>query len=147
MRTAALSDLGMRSSTCPVTRRQYPNVSRSFGGHIHISYNPSSSDYASDTTAIVVNGQLFFLLNGNHAEALCKAATEEGAMGCAAYFAENISCANKHSEHVMASGLCNDPFALQQIALEVFGSEAVERIATAAKALLSVSASTRESHS
>ncbi|RRV08832.1 hypothetical protein EGJ28_16330 [Stutzerimonas xanthomarina] len=134
MQSVNSKSLGMKSSFCPVTNEPSPNATRSFGSAFHISYNPRSAGYGSDTTAIVLQDRVFFVLKGDHAGALCKVAAEEGAKGCADYFAQNIDRASDLSEHLMATGLSNDPFALGPTALEVLGQEGVDRIATAAKA-------------
>lgn len=127
---------GMKSSICPVTHSPSPNVTRSVGFDVHVSYNPRSSGYGSDTTATVLSERVFFVLNGDHAEALCEAAEKSGAQGCADYFVEHIAQANKRSEHLMATGVSNDPFALMPTTVEILGQESVNRIAAAAKARL-----------
>lgn len=127
---------GMKSSFCPVTHSPSPNVTRSFGSDVHVSYNPRSGDYGSDTTAIVLRERVFFVLNGDHAETLCKIGENNGVHGCVDYFVEHIAQANKLSEHLMATGVSNDPFALMPTALEILGQEGVDRIAAAAKAQL-----------
>lgn len=126
-----LRSVGMTGSSCPVTNVRAPNVARSFGD-FSISYNPRTSDYGSDTTAIVLHGRVFFVLNGNHAEQLCFAADSKGIQGCMDYFVENIAQANQRSEHWMATGLRKDPFALLATTLEVIGQCNVDRVAQAA---------------
>jgi len=127
---------GMKSSICPVTHSPSPNVTRSFGSTVHVSYNPRSDGYGSDTTAIVLSERVFFVLNGDHAKALCNVAEKSGAQGCADYFVEHIAQANKLSEHLMATGVSNDPFALMPTTFEILGPESMDRIAAAAKAQL-----------
>jgi len=136
MNIASSTALGMKSSTCPVTRSPSPNVTRSFGSSVHISYNPRSAGYGIDTTAIVLCERVFFVLKGNHAEALCKAGAENGSKGFVEYFVQNIARASELSEHLMATGVSNDPFGLMPTALEILGQEGVELIAAAAKAQL-----------
>lgn len=143
MNSAALHAIGMTSSTCPVTRAKSPNVARNFGANLSISYNQRSADYGCDTTAIVFGGRVFFVLNGNHAVALCALAEEQGVPGCVEYFAQRIAQANGNSEHLMATGLIGDPFGLMQTALDVIGSDGVDRIAAAVRAL-AASTSNRE---
>ena len=126
-----LRSLGITGSSCPVTNVRHPNVSRSFSG-FHISYCRQSTDYGCDTTAIVLDGRVFLILNGYHAEQLIHAATEKGIQGCVDYFVENISKANARSEHQMATGLVSDPFNLLGTALEVIGQHNIDRIAKAA---------------
>lgn len=135
MRPAALASLGMKSSPCPVTGTRSPNVTRSFGTAVHISYNPSSAGYGCDTTAIVLLERVFFVLNGDHAEALCSAVAQHGVSGCVEYFVQNISQANGRSEHLMAAGLADDVFGLMPTAVEVLGHDGVARIANASKAM------------
>ena len=134
MRPAALASLGMKSSSCPVTGTRSANVTRSVGTAVHISYNPSSAGYGCDTTAIVLRERVFFVLNGNHAEALCSAVEQHGVSGCVEYFVQNISQANGRSEHLMATGLAEDLFGLLPTTIEVLGQGAVARIASASSA-------------
>lgn len=136
MTAAHSKSLGMKSSICPVTHSPSPNVTRSFGSAVHISYNPSSAGYGSDTTAIVLRERVFFVLDGDHAEALCKLSAENGAKGCVDYFVQNIARANDMSEHLMATGVSDDLFALMPDAVEILGQDGVDRIAAAAKAQL-----------
>lgn len=142
MRIATAAALGMKGSFCPVTRAPSPNMTRSFEQGFHISYNPSSSGYGCDTTAIVLQGRVHFVLNGDHAAALCTAAEQRGIDGCIDYFVENIALANKLSEHWMATGVNCDFFALMPTTLEVIGQDGMQRIAEAAKATLESSART-----
>lgn len=143
MNSAALHAIGMTSSTCPVTRGKSSNVARIFGANLSISYNQRSADYGCDTTAIVFAGRVFFVLNGNHAVALCALAEEQGVPGCVEYFVKHIGQANRFSDHLMATGLVGDPFGLVPTALDVIGSDGVDRIAAAVRAL-AASASNRE---
>lgn len=134
MRIATAAALGMKGSFCPVTRAPSPNVTRSFAQGFTISYNSSSAGYGTDTTAIVLQERVFFVLSGDHAAALCAAADQSGIAGCVDYFVEHIAQANRLSEHLMATGVNADPFSLMPTALEVLGQDAVQRIAAAAKA-------------
>ena len=118
---------GMTAARCPVTNTLMPNVSRSFG-NFHISYCRSSADYGCDTTAIVLDGRVFFILNGNHAGQLCIVADEEGIDGCVNYFVDNIDNANPYSEHLMAAKIKADPFDLHATALEVIGTHNIEKL-------------------
>lgn len=126
-----LRALGMTGSSCPVTNVRAPNVSRSFGD-FSISYLRHSTEYGSNTTAIVLAGRVFLVLNGNHAEQLIEAASACGIQGCVDYFVENITQANGHSEHLMATGLVSDLFGLLGTALEVMGQDNIDKIAKAA---------------
>lgn len=130
---SALGALGMTGSACPVTRVLAPNVSRSFGD-FSISYCRRTVDYGCDTTAMVLGGRVFLILNGNHAEQLISAASATGAQGCVDYFAENIAKANTRSDHQMATGVVSDLFGLHGTALEVLGQQNLDRLAEAARA-------------
>jgi len=145
MRTATATTLGMKGSFCPVTRSPSPNVTRSFAQGFTISYNSSSAGYGTDTTAIVIHERVFFVLSGDHAAALCAAADQSGIAGCVDYFVENIARANSFSEHLMATGVHDDPFGLMPTTLEVIGQDGVQRIAAAAKGLVPAQDRMRES--
>ena len=125
---------GMTAGTCPVTNVRTPNVSRSFG-NFHISYNRSSADYGCDTTAIVLRGRVFFILNGDHEEQLWNAATEGGVQACVDYFIDNIAHANGYSEHRMATRTIEDPFDLFSTAEEIIGHNNLDRIKHAIAAI------------
>lgn len=127
----ALGALGMTGSACQVTRVLAPNVSRSFGD-FSISYCRRSVDYGCDTTAIVLGGRVFLILNGYHAEQLIDAASVSGIQACVDYFAENIARANARSEHQMATGVVADLFGLYGTTLEVLGQQSIEKLAKAA---------------
>ncbi|HEK3716897.1 TPA: hypothetical protein SMW50_005794 [Pseudomonas aeruginosa] len=126
-----LRSLGMTGSACPVTNVLAPNVSRSFG-QFSISYLRYCPVYGSNTTAIVLAGRVFLVLNGNHAEQLIDAASTCGIQGCVDYFAENIAHANSYSEHLMATGVVSDLFGLYGTALEVMSQLGIDKIAKAA---------------
>lgn len=120
-------DTGMKANTCPVTNARSPNLSRSFED-FRISYNPSSVDYGCDTTAIVLKGRVFFILNGDHAVQLCNAATGGGMQACVEYFIDNVAHANHYSEHRMATRMIDDPFDLYSTALEIIGEDNISRV-------------------
>ena len=105
------------------------NSVKTFEGY-HISYNPSSADYGCDTTAIVISGRVFFVLNGNHKKALESIALNSGLVGCLEYFASNYKQVNHMSEHNMALGLANDPFELQTTLLDAIGETVFNAIKT-----------------
>lgn len=126
---------GMTAGTCPITNARTPNVSRSFE-NFHISYNPSSADYGCDTTAIVLGGRVFFILNGDHEKPLLNAATEGGVHACVDYFIDNIAYANRRfSEHRMATRTIDDPFDLFTTTAEVIGYDNLNRIKRASAAI------------
>ena len=129
---AALVDEGFTGGRCPVTNVVAPNMSRSFG-NFHISYCRHSPDYGSDTTALVLQGRVFFILNGFHASAMVAAAEADGVLGCVDLFVRHIEMASSFSEHMMATGLTADPFQLAKTTLEVIGVDGVNKIIAAAK--------------
>ncbi|UXH55943.1 hypothetical protein Q1Z72_01415 [Pseudomonas qingdaonensis] len=131
MRISDAAALGMKGSFCPVTRSPSPNMTRSFAQGFTISYNSRSAGYGTDTTAIVLQERVFFVLSGDHAAALCAVADQSGIAGCVDYFIEHIAQANSHSEHLMATGVNADPFGLMPTALEVIGQDGVQRIVAA----------------
>lgn len=123
----------MKTSVCPVTGKVGPNAAKSFDG-FHISYCWETRDYGSDTTALVLGDRVFFILNGNHADALISAANHEGVNGCIKYFAEHIGAANNYSEHKMATMLEDDVFNLYPTTVEIIGKGAIDIIRKAAGA-------------
>ena len=98
----------------------------------YLSYNNTDvSFYGSDTTAIVLKERVFFLLNGDHRQALLTKAKQDGLQGCVDYFIANIALVNKISEHGMVIGISPDRFDLLETALEVLGQDNINRIAYA----------------
>lgn len=124
---------GFIGGACPITNELSPNVTMNFE-RFHLSYNNRSGDYGCDTTAIVLDGRVFMLLNGEHKNALSNAAQENGIHGCVDYFIANIDKANRFSEHLTLIGIGNDQFALIPTAIEVIGEINIGRIAEACKA-------------
>ena len=121
---------GLSFQRCPVTRQLMPNRVRSFDG-FHVSYNNSSSDYGCPTTALVLGGRVFLILNGDHAGDLIEAAELGGLPGCMDLFIERIASANSRSEHMAAFGLADDPFGLHATMHSLFGQGCMGRLATA----------------
>lgn len=111
-----------------------PNMTASFAG-FDISHNASIADYGSETTAIVLQKRVFFILNGNHCAELVEEANVNGIAGCVRYFAQHIDQANTRSEHRMAAGLSEDPFELQKTTQECIGDDGIVLIAQAASAV------------
>lgn len=73
-----------------------PNTVSESNPDFYVSYNPSSADYGTDTTALVIREtSQFLILAGNHA-AQYKGLTFKEAL---AYFYANVSKAVKQSEH------------------------------------------------
>lgn len=123
----SLSEMGFVGSSCPITNERAPNVTKSYGD-IELSYNARSAYYGCDTTAIVIGGRVFFVLNGQHSQALDAALTAKGAQGMVEYFIEHLAHANFTSEHLMATGLANDLFGLMPTALEIIGQSNIDLI-------------------
>lgn len=133
MRTSTvseLSSLGFSGASCPVTREVMPNMVRAFDG-FHISYCRHQSHYGSDTTALVLQGRVFFILSGYHADALVQAAEDNGIQGCISAFIERIEQANPFSEHRQALLLDPDPFQVHSTTLEVIGQDGFDRLLAA----------------
>lgn len=125
-----LFDLGFKPQCCPVTYEVMPNMTRNFSG-FHISYCRYMSHYDSATTALVLQGRVFFILNGYHADALVDAALQRGIQGCIDIFIERIQQANHCSEHRMAVGVAEDIFALYPTTLNLIGQDNINRIVDA----------------
>lgn len=119
-----------KSGACPITNVRMPNRTMAFRG-FHLSYNASSGDYGSDTTAIVLADRVFFLLNGDHQKPLSEAAVKDGIQGCVDYFIANIDKANRLSEHYIVIGNAEDVFSLIPTTLDVIGKLNIERISQA----------------
>jgi len=119
--------------TIPIINQRTPNATCRFSG-FHLSYNPSSADYGSDTTAIVMGDTLFFILNGNHKKVLATIATETGLQGCIDYFINHIELANPLSEHL---GVINgqEQFGIAKSGLAFLGQANIDRIAQVVQAL------------
>lgn len=118
--TLDLMNAGFCSQRIPVTNEVATNVVRNFG-QLHISYNGSARDYGCATTAIVLGGRVFFVLNGNHALALTEAMTKNGPDAVIDYYVEHLVQANVRSEHFEVLGERTDHFGLRSTVLEVLG--------------------------
>ncbi|QRD62699.1 hypothetical protein H8Z72_22500 (plasmid) [Xanthomonas citri pv. citri] len=121
---------GLASQRCPATGELAPNRICEFGT-FHISYNPHATQYGCETTALVLAGRVFFVLNGDHTDAMLSAAERNGIEGCIDIFVNQLHLASELSEHRMAVGISADPFALAPTALELIGQDNVARIAAA----------------
>ena len=104
----------------PVINAQSPNMSVPFD-RFHLSFLPSVADYGSVTTALVLDGRVFFVLNGDHHKQMHDCAVRGGLQACVDYFIEHIGEVNGMSEHLSVVGLRADPFELTQTALDVIG--------------------------
>ena len=114
--------INTRSINCTVNKVGY-----------HLSYNPSVADYGSHTTALVLLGRVFFVLNGNHKEYILEASEKDGLQGCIDYFIDNIKMANDLSEHYIIIGQNEDLFELTKTALQSIGQVNIDRIYKAVK--------------
>lgn len=121
---------GFSTERCPVTRQVMPNMTRQYDG-FHISYARYLSHYGCATTALVLQGRVFFVLNGDHTQDMVEAANQRGIQGCIDLFIERVHQVNNLSEHQMAVGLAADPFGLSQTTLELIGQQSVDRIVQA----------------
>ena len=67
----------------------------------YISYNSHDVSLYGDITTALVLGQMekFLILNGDHRAGYAAATAEGGFEACLGYFKNNISQANKRSEH------------------------------------------------
>lgn len=119
-----------KTHTIPVINQRSINAVCELKG-FHISYNPSSADYGSKTTAIVFGGSLFFVLNGDHRQALFDVAQVDQKQGCIDYFINNIKLSNSKSEHHVVIGKLEDLFGLTKLALKHLGQPNIDRITQA----------------
>lgn len=118
--------------TIPVINERSVNSATPSIGGVNISYNPSSRDYGTRTTAIILNGRVFFVLNGDHRAVLAETLQNTGGQGCLDYFIENIAQANAMSEHYIVIGELADLFGITQTAIEVLGQPNIDRLTEAA---------------
>lgn len=130
--TCAQGTAGFVQQVCPVTRQVAPNSISSFDG-FHISYCRESSSYGSDTTALVLQGTVFFILKGNYAQDLMRAAHQRGVQGCIDVFIENLDRVSSFSEHLMALELAKDQFGLSKYARQTLGEQCFDRLSEAVK--------------
>lgn len=115
---------------CAFTNSLSVNATKSFD-NFHISYDPTTRNYKSITTAIVLENHVFLVLNGNHSFALNQIAGHSGLVGCVDYFIEHIEQANPFSEHLNITGKSPDIFGLTKVAIKVLGQANIDRIAEA----------------
>lgn len=135
MGTATFSQLhsaGFTTERCPVSRTVMPNSTRSYDG-FHISYCRGETDYGCDTTALVVRGHVFLVLNGCHVCELAQAADESGLEGCVSLFIDLIAHANPYSEHLSAVGLAADPFGVAALFQAAVSPATVTRLRACAR--------------
>lgn len=127
-------------AVAPIVPSWSPNSVANFG-KFHLSFNDRDTlAYGSETTAIVLLGTVFLVLNGDHREALFEAATKHGAEGCLEYFTQNIRLANSKSEHEQMLDAVPDPFNCRKYALQVVNESALDKMLEVYNQLLPVRA-------
>lgn len=99
-----------------------PNYISSWGGW-HLSYNPRSIGYGCDTTALVLEHNAFFILNGDHRKAWSIAADVGGIDGALQYFLDNSGDANKLSEHLYAARVKQDRLGVSKTLRKLASAE------------------------
>ncbi|WP_415912429.1 hypothetical protein [Neptuniibacter sp. QD37_11] len=123
-----LMNAGFNPEVCPGTHEVMPNVTKTKSDSVHVSYCSRTIDYGCATTAMVFKGRVFFILNGNHAQAWDAAIDEGGVSAGLDYFIEHLAEANPHSEHRMAVGIDKDRYGLMASLQEVVGGEGIQRV-------------------
>lgn len=126
-------DKGYAPQICPISHLPTPNMAKTYQG-FHISYTGYMDHYGSDTTALVLKEQVFFILSGSHGKALEQIADDEGIQGCIEYFIKHLDQANKMSDHLMAVGLKADPLKCQPVAIEILGQATFDHLLAAISA-------------
>ncbi len=116
--------------TIPVINQRTINSTMDFD-KFHLSYNPSSANYGSKTTAIVLTQSVFFILNGNYKKELAEISKNKGLQGVIDFFIDNIDKANKLSEHSLLIEGANDAFNIKEMTLKAIGQENINRIVNA----------------
>jgi hypothetical protein len=91
----------------------YAQVNRvtSFVGY-HISYDPRSSAYGCETTALVLNDDVFFVLRGCHQAEMKAASLAGGLDACMDFFVQHLEQAHAFSEHNYLNPTQKDRFGL-----------------------------------
>lgn len=140
--TNTAKKIAFKNHPVPVLGGNSINTTTQDLGGYHISYNPSSADYGSPTTAIVLQHRVFFILNGDHSRDLAAAVERDGIQGAMGYFIDNVALANPRSEHPMVTGESSDPFGLIPTAIEVLGQSVIDQLARACRSISSDSLST-----
>ena len=96
-----------------------------------ISYDPRSSGFGCETTAIVFgNHDLFFTLKGDHKAGLAAAVKEGGKAAVVDYYIANIDQAHAYSEHKNIFREDN-PFHAREHAEHHLGQDAIDRLRAA----------------
>jgi hypothetical protein len=116
--------------TIPVVNLPSPNSSTPYFGNLYFSYNDRDLfHYGCPTTAIVFNGSLFFILNGDHREELL-ALVDQGVLvdKVIDYFIAHLAEANDWSEHTYAARTVPDACNLYQQSLEALGQGNIDKL-------------------
>ncbi|MND11763.1 hypothetical protein D3C87_686460 [compost metagenome] len=119
--------------TIPVINTQSVNSTTPCRDKHYLSFSQRTSDYGCVTTAIVMAGRLFFVLNGDHRQALDAISLSRGLQGCFNYFLEHLGEASIHSEHRIVAGEKKDLFGLTNTALETLGQQNIDRLTLACR--------------
>ncbi|MBO9428186.1 hypothetical protein [Sulfitobacter sp. R18_1] len=123
-----------KHQTIPTTNERTINSVADFKDY-HLSHDGSSmSAYGCETTALVLKNTVFFVLKGDHRDAMQALAEKDGLQGCFDYFLEKLSLAHKISEHhnVVAD---NDQFSIASNARKYLGHDNITRLKEAARKL------------
>lgn len=106
--------------------------------HFHVSHNKSSMDYGQPTTAIVLNDNVFLVLNDPHQyhwEAIQKVITRTDSVRNAMdYFSKNIEHANYRSEHFYYNiPQTKDDLGLRKMVISYLGEDWLESVLSSTK--------------
>ena len=126
---------GFKSYQIPIINTNSPNVVAQTQRSFHLSYLPYTGDYGSDTTALVLDNNVFLILNGDHKKELLTMAQTQGLAGCIKYFTTHITEANQRSEHRMAVLLDEDPFGLNKTVQDLLEPTDIASLRQASEAL------------
>lgn len=129
-----------KHSNIPVINIRSINAATDDLGGFYLSYNPNHSGYGCDTTAIVLNECVFFILNGNHKTQLLDALNRNGFQGVIDYFIDNLAQASHRSEHFYVVNPEKNTLPPSNTVLELLGQENIERMAQAVQVLSNKSA-------
>lgn len=95
----------------------------------HLSFNGrASSGYGCDTTALVLDHNVFFVLRGDHKKAWGEASDLCGLVGALAYFMTHSSEAHAASEHLMALKIKPDQFGLNATLTKLLPVDIIDKL-------------------
>lgn len=129
-----------KHSNIPMINIRSINASTDDLGGFYLSYNPNHTGYGCDTTAIVLNECVFFILNGNHKAQLLDAFNRDGFQGVIDYFIDNLAQASHRSEHYSVVNQERSVLPPSKTVLELLGKTNIERMAQAIQVLSNKSA-------